>query len=1103
MRFTPSVIQALACSSLLFLSLSGQTAVEAVPSNDFCINATTIAVGSTIEVNTTLATSTSDGDCFSEIDSPRLGVWYTFVGTGERIIVESCPSSSWIAIFSGGCSSSSRTCVARTSNTCGNERFHFDSVSGTKYHLLFQTYSEVLLTLSIFPAPVPNDACTGATPLSIGSTVSGNLTYATTEFNFTALDDCIDDGSSLSPGVWYTFVGTGERLVVRSCSYNYYYYANVAIYSGGCSSRTCVAATNKLCDRERYSFDTVAGTTYHVLIQSIVDTFGNFSIFAISPVSNDECTLATPITIGSTISVNTTYATTESNFTALDDCIDDGYPLFPGLWYTFIGTGEILVMRGCTNSFTYTTIFSGGCSSVSRTCVAATKNLCDRERYVLNTVAGTTYHVLIQTSSAVAFDFSIFVRPPVTNDVCANAALFTIGSSISVNTTYATKESNFTALDDCIDDGASLYPGLWYTFIGTGETLVARSCNYWWRAYMNVAIFSGGCDIGSRTCVAATSKLCDRERFMFDTVAGMTYHILVQSNGDDYLHDFSIFARPPVTNTACVDATQLTIGSNISVNTTYATKQTNLTALGDCIGDGNIGFPGLWYKFAGTGDKLHVRACSAVGRVNVLVFSGGCDIGLRTCVAASGSPCELEPVMINTINGTTYHVLVQSFIDTIVDFSVSPPIDPSTAPMATSRPTPSPIPKPEIRNGAIGIVFGDPHIVTMDGFGFDCQARGEFTMLKSIDDTSFHIQGRFTKASTSGFGIHASVTSGIVISESNSSSIQVSFESNDANTVRDCLNLIKVYVGGALKPLINGINYSNVTITVLNNEEIIIMYNSGLEVHLILRVSDSWGCFLTHWIALPGNYRPNEKLTGLLGNANGDRFDDWQSKLGVTLPTPNNDVALFQGGYDYCRIEWCLRNVTDSLFTYSQGESFAMYFECDAPYSAQLENAIKAAPQELVQVCGNYIECLIDGSSGTVVDAQKLLNETSMLLKVLIERNITYINNVTLAPSPNLTTAPSRKPSKAPSLKPTTTPSRKPSANVAPTLKPTAEPSRKPSTAPTRKPTTVPMPSRRPSKAPTLISTPAPTSKPCGIIRRSILCSFRTWIRFLRKILGI
>jgi hypothetical protein len=136
-------------------------------------------------------------------------------------------------------------------------------------------------------------------------------------------------------------------------------------------------------------------------------------------IPNDVCTDAKPIVIGSSsVKINTTLATRDLN--VLDDCLDGDPPEYSGVWLNFTGTGERLVARSCSRSFTYISIYKGGCNPSQLQCVAATATPCDRERFTFDTVKGTAYQVLVQTYFEGIVDLSIFASP-VINDFCTNA----------------------------------------------------------------------------------------------------------------------------------------------------------------------------------------------------------------------------------------------------------------------------------------------------------------------------------------------------------------------------------------------------------------------------------------------------------------------------------------------------------------------------------------------------------------------------------------------------------------------------------------------------------------------------------------------------------
>ena len=258
----------------------------------------------------------------------------------------------------------------------------------------------------------------------------------------------------------------------------------------------------------------------------------------------------------------------------------------------------------------------------------------------------------------------------------------------------------------------------------------------------------------------------------------------------------------------------------------------------------------------------------------------------------------------------------------------------------------------------------------------------------------------------------ASVTTGIVIREAAMSPlIQVSLQTGLADSIAGCVQLVNLYEDG-MKSTVGMVSTSpNVTMSSLNDEIIVFYQNTGVELHLYMKFSQSFGCFFTYWIYLPETYRSNEALMGLLGNANGDPFDDWQTEQGAPLSLPSMNEALFQAGYDYCRKEWCIREATSSLFTYDNGESFSSYFDCDAEFESGIESAFDNASQELKILCREDAQCIIDGVVGTTVDAQSVLNDRTRIEEELMERNITFTVNVTYSPTITpISEPPTRKP---------------------------------------------------------------------------------------------
>ena len=75
----------------------------------------------------------------------------------------------------------------------------------------------------------------------------------------------------------------------------------------------------------------------------------------------------------------------------------------------------------------------------------------------------------------------------------------------------------------------------------------------------------------------------------------------------------------------------------------------------------------------------------------------------------------------------------------------------------------------------IACIYGDPHIVTLDGHKYTFNGKGEFTMIQTEDDV-FTLQGRMVEATnTSGSKVPATVFSALAAKAWNSDTIQVGF----------------------------------------------------------------------------------------------------------------------------------------------------------------------------------------------------------------------------------------------------------------------------------------------------------------------------------------
>ena len=670
-----------------------------VPENDLCINARPITTVSSRPVRTKFNTTYSTSDLYVVDEclggrSPKkaFGIWFNFTGNGGNIFAQACTTvgiyEANISIFTGGCNPSARQCVAATRNACKQGRIIFETILGTKYHVLVQSPrlgSSIDLTLFSNPPPALHDRCVDALPVVIGSSrfpITFNATYATSDLD--VVDNCFPKNTTRYPGIWLNFTGTGERMELKTEKIKRYTCGDsyISIFSGGCDPSTlqCVAARQDKCDfRNRFFFETTLGTIYHALVQTPYNNEVSVSVFAAAPARNDQCVNARPITIGSRpapIIFNTSYTTRDLD--VVDDCLSGRRPTYPGVWFNFTGTGSSIVAKACEQSYIYNTfisIYTGGCNPSARQCVAATLYACEKEILVFKTTLGTKYHALVQSyvldSHDSGVELSFFSAPPApANDLCINAQPLTIGSSpvpLKFNTTYASADLDVT--DNClIDGGPKKHRGIWFNFTGTGRRVTIEACENTDDSTI-ISIFTGGCNPAARQCVAATSAGCGPEIFFIVTKRGTAYHALVQMRRSpiplDSSVELSIFSSPTVENDLCINAQPIIIGTSlvpIKSSTIYATKDSNV--VDECLRGNRPAAPGIWYNFTGTGGSIVVQACNMFYvsgySTYISIFTGGCNISARQCVTATFDGCGRGRMIFETSLGTIYHVLVQT-----------------------------------------------------------------------------------------------------------------------------------------------------------------------------------------------------------------------------------------------------------------------------------------------------------------------------------------------------------------------------------------------------------------------------------------------------------
>lgn len=280
-----------------------------------CATATSISCGQTkIGSNVGVPTSPSGNTCITTTGTS--GVWYKFTGNGQQVTMTTCDANTTfdtkILVYTGSCSS--LTCVTGNDDMsgCGFGSFRssvtFPSTNGQTYYVLVCGFGSATgtfgLNVSCAGGSVANDACSGATSVACGGSVSGSTIGATI--------DNVGGGfcgtSITAPGVWHSVVGTGGIMEVTTCNAGSNYDTKLSVFSGSCSSLSCVGGNDDdfTCGlnglRSTVSWNSVAGQTYYILVHGFSAGTGNYtlSVDCPAPPANDDACSAQAVGFGST-----------------------------------------------------------------------------------------------------------------------------------------------------------------------------------------------------------------------------------------------------------------------------------------------------------------------------------------------------------------------------------------------------------------------------------------------------------------------------------------------------------------------------------------------------------------------------------------------------------------------------------------------------------------------------------------------------------------------------------------------------------------------------------------------------------------------------------
>jgi len=503
----------------------------------------------------------------------------------------------------------SSICVETGAQYCNEKAaVYWQSYVGETYYILvhgkdrglFPSVGDFGLTVEPFVTE-PNNFCSDATLIDtsmLGEMITGSTFAATLDLDNPSCAAYFSE----APGIWYQVVGTGEELRASTCDPSTDFDTQITVYSGTCDSLTCVSTDDNSCGvQSSVAWLADAGVTYYILVDGrLATSVGQFALIVeeYEPlVPNDFCRAAIAPPVDGSVVVGSTDGATFDNTETCGDVPN----VAPGVWYTVNGTGTLLTASLCTSETNYETaitVFAGDC--VELECIAGnvegTGDGCGRKSEISwVSQVNQVYYILIHGWDTRVGDFGLILDEPesdVTNDFCVSAFSLSPNPSVVFGSTVGASMENTTPICSNITQTG---PGVWYTVSGTGERLVASTCNSADGDTVTdfdtkISVFTGAC--GEFTCTLADDNYCgSQSRLVWLTEPGVTYYILVHGETSGTFGLVVDEFVPSTTNDFCTAAQ----GPLLPKGETYygSTRVSSFDDVGFC-GVSNTS-PGVWF----------------------------------------------------------------------------------------------------------------------------------------------------------------------------------------------------------------------------------------------------------------------------------------------------------------------------------------------------------------------------------------------------------------------------------------------------------------------------------------------------------------------------
>jgi hypothetical protein len=246
--------------------------------------------------------------------------------------------------------------------------------------------------------------------------------------------------------------------------------------------------------------------------------------------------------------------------------------------------------------------------------------------------------------------------------------------------------------------------------------------------------------------------------------------------------------------------------------------------------------------------------------------------------------------------------------------------------------------------------YGDPHLKTFDGLDYSFQGVGEFVYSRSsVPGMPFEVHTRYRA-----LGLLGSLTSGVAV-RVGSDRVTVLSRSSTVLEVKVNGQIVEVpySTGSRQLDLADGgrmrVYQHSAQISWKDGSSLGVQNLETLGGHLILN--------------LTAHPRHKALLSGLAGNYNNNRTDEFQLRSGTLLPNPPS----FEQLYRQYGLDWRVSQ-GESLFDYAVGESTATFSDYSFPTSNPVISASeRARAEQLCQAAGVVTPSILESCIFDVV----------------------------------------------------------------------------------------------------------------------------------------